>query len=236
MLLDSQAAASVVLNAAAVLDRWDAGAAAERPLFRVLTPLAKYWITARARAVTGKAMNVRGGNGYIEEWVNPRLVRDSHLGAIWEGSTNVVALDVQRAIQRDGGLDALSRLITQRLTTVTEPSARPWVEAVRTALDACQRQVATWSTLSTSERELCARPMADALYHLLAASLLLAEGHILHDRSGDCRKFVVAALYVRKWLQPPALGTPAFLPRHLHCLDALADGTPLARDVLATLG
>ena len=46
---------------------------------------------------------MRGGNGYIEEWVNARLLRDSYLGAIWEGAANVVALDVQRAVLRDGG-------------------------------------------------------------------------------------------------------------------------------------
>ena len=63
MLLDTEAAVSVVLTTGATLDRWDNGAADERNLFRVLTPLAKYWITARARAVAGEAMNVRGGNG-----------------------------------------------------------------------------------------------------------------------------------------------------------------------------
>ncbi|MGH7278137.1 MAG: acyl-CoA dehydrogenase family protein, partial [Candidatus Rokuibacteriota bacterium] len=93
MLLDAEAAASVVLNAAAMLDRADAGSADDRALVRIATPLAKYWITARARTVAGESMNVRGGNGYIEEWVNARLVRDAYLGAIWEGSTNVVALD-----------------------------------------------------------------------------------------------------------------------------------------------
>ena len=84
MLLDVEAAASVVFNAAAVFDRWDGGSAEDRKLFRIWTPVAKCWITARARAVASEAMNVRGGNGYIEEWVNARLVRDSlpgrHLG------------------------------------------------------------------------------------------------------------------------------------------------------------
>ena len=103
MLLDAEAGCSVILNAAAMLDRADAGSAADRALVRIVTPLAKYWLTARARVVAGEAMNVRGGNGYIEEWVNARLVRDAYLGAIWEGSTNVVALDVQRAILRDAG-------------------------------------------------------------------------------------------------------------------------------------
>ena len=81
-----------------------------RALVRIVTPLAKYWITARARVVAGEAMNVRGGNGYVEEWVNARLLRDAYLGAIWEGSTNVVALDVQRAIAKDGGLEPLAAL------------------------------------------------------------------------------------------------------------------------------
>src|SRR6266850_231840 len=49
-------------------------------LLRIVTPVAKGWITTRARAVAGEAMNVRGGNGYIEEWVNARLLRDAYLG------------------------------------------------------------------------------------------------------------------------------------------------------------
>src|SRR5437660_324426 len=86
MLLDAEAAASVVLNAAVMFDAWDAGAADAGRLLRIVTPVAKGWITARARAVAGEAMNVRGGNGYVEEWVNARLLRDAYLGAIWEGS------------------------------------------------------------------------------------------------------------------------------------------------------
>ncbi len=233
MLLDSEAAASVVLTAAATLDRWDGGSAADRPLFRILTPLAKYWITLRARTVAGEAMNVRGGNGYIEEWVNPRLVRDSFLGAIWEGASNVVALDVQRAIQREDCHPALGRLITQRLETVTEPAAAACVNEVRAALRDNERQIAGWPALAEPERELCARPVADALYHVLASSLLLAEGQILCDRSGDFRKFLVAALYARRWLRPAPPNLPIFSARHLEWLDALADWTPVPPEALA---
>jgi len=225
MLLEAEAAASVVLNAAAVLDRWDAGSAADRKLFRILTPLAKYWITMRARTVAGEAMNVRGGNGYIEEWVNPRLVRDSFLGAIWEGASNVVALDVQRAILRESCHEALFRFIAQRLGAVTDPLATEWVEAVRVSLAAVERHIAAWPAHPDGTRELWARPIAEALYHLLAASLLLAEGQILRERSGDFRKFLAAALYVRRWLRAAAAGEPVFLPRHLETLDELADWT-----------
>ena len=232
MLLDAEAAASVVLTAAAALDRWDAGSSAERPLFRILTPLAKYWITARARNVAGEAMNVRGGNGYIEEWVNPRLVRDSYLGAIWEGSTNVVALDVQRAILRDGGGAALATFIRQRLDTVTESAAHTSADAVRAALDVIEQQIATWPALPAADRELHARPVADRFYHVLAASLLLAEGEHLRARSGDFRKFVAGALYVKRWLHHAVPQEPAFSARDLTWLDALIDWTPVPRAAL----
>lgn len=227
MLLDAEAAASVVLNAAAVLDRWDAGSADARRLFRILTPLAKYWITARARVVTGEAMNVRGGNGYIEEWVNPRLLRDAYLGAIWEGATNVVALDVQRAILRDGGLAALAELVRARLDSVTDPLAKPGVDTVRGALADVARRVEAWPGLDMAERELEARPVADVLYQVVACSLLFAEGQALRDRRQDHRKLLVAALYQRRWLRPLPPSAPVFAARMLAWLPALVDWTPI---------
>jgi hypothetical protein len=233
MALDAEAAASVVLNAAAVLDRWDAGSAEARRLFRVLTPLAKCWITARARAVTAEAMNVRGGNAYIEEWPNARLLRDSYLGAIWEGSTNVVALDVQRAILRDGGFEALAAEIAGRLETVREPAAKPVVDGVRAALGEIERRIATWPALSIPERELSARPVVQALYHALAAALLLAEGQTLRDADGSCRKLLAAALYARTWLGDRPRTAVAFSAAELDRLDALLDWTAAGPDALA---
>jgi alkylation response protein AidB-like acyl-CoA dehydrogenase len=232
MVLDAEAALSVVLNAAAMLDRADAGSAEDRALVRVTTPLAKYWITARARSVAGEAMNVRGGNGYIEEWVNGRLLRDSYLGAIWEGSTNVVALDVQRALLRDRCADPLLTWIGHRLDTAGEPAAKPWTETARASLEEVRRHVAAWPALHTTERELAARPVADALYHLLAASLLLAEGQALRERSGDFRKLLVAALYTRRWLRPGAPGAPLFAPHHLPWVDAVIDWTPVPAEAV----
>ena len=200
MLLDVEAAASVVFNAAAVFDGWDCGSAEDRTLFRIWTPIAKCWTTARARAVASEAMNVRGGNGYIEEWVNARLVRDSYLGAIWEGATPVVALDVQRAIMREQCHESLFGYIGARLQHVTEPAAKPWVDVVVQAVEALKRRIDVWAALSREERELEAKPVADLLYHLLAASLLLGEGQTLRDGAQDFRKLFVGVLYVQRWL------------------------------------
>ncbi|MDO8479154.1 MAG: acyl-CoA dehydrogenase family protein [Candidatus Rokubacteria bacterium] len=234
MLLDVEAAASVVFNAAAVFDRWDGGSVEDRKLFRIWTPIAKCWITARARAVASEAMNVRGGNGYIEEWVNARLVRDSYLGAIWEGATPVVALDVQRAIMREQCHEALFAYIGSRLQHVTEPAAKPWVDVVVQAVEALKRRIDGWAALSREELELEAKPAADLLYHLLAASLLLGEGQTLRDGAQDFRKFLVGALYVQRWLLQRDLYAPPFGARDLGWLDALIAWTPVPKSALAS--
>jgi alkylation response protein AidB-like acyl-CoA dehydrogenase len=232
MLLDVEAAAAVVFNAAVVFDRWDGGSADDRRLFRIWTPVAKCWITARARAVASEAMNVRGGNGYVEEWVNARLLRDSYLGAIWEGATPVVALDVQRAILRERCHEALFAHIGAQLQQVSEPAAKPWVDVVMQAVEALKQRIDGWPTLSRAEAELEAKPAADLLYHLLAASLLLGEGQTLRDGAQDFRKLLVGALYVQCWLLPRDQHAPPFAARDLGWLDALIAWTPVPRAAL----
>ena len=227
MLLDTEAAASVILSGAALLDRREAGSAEARGLARVWTPLAKYWITLRARDVTAEAMNVRGGNGYVEEWVNPRLLRDAYLGAIWEGSANVVALDVQRAIRKDRGLEALSAFMVERLARVAEPVAKPWVDLVKAGLESLASQVGGWAAQAEAERELQARPVADTLYHLLAGSLLLAEGQLLREQGKGYRKLLAAALYLDRWLTPRGPASPPFTARQAEWLPALAEWQPV---------
>jgi len=233
MLLDVEAAASVVFNAAAVFDRWNGGSAQDRKLFRILTPVAKCWITARARTVTSEAMNVRGGNGYIEEWVNARLVRDAYLGSIWEGATPIVALDVQRAIMREQCHEPLFACMGGHLQQVTEPAAKPWVDVVVQAIESLKLRMDGWVALSREEAELEAKPAADLLYHLLAASLLLHEGQVLRERSQDFRKLLVGALYVQRWLAPRDAHAPPFGARDLGWLDSMIGWTSIPAAALA---
>jgi alkylation response protein AidB-like acyl-CoA dehydrogenase len=232
MLLDAEAAASVVLNGAALLDGAEHGVADDARLLRILTPIAKGWITARARWVASEAMNIRAGNGYVEEWPNARLLRDSYLGAIWEGTTNIVALDVQRAILKDGAFGPLAAYCSRRLDMLAEPAAKPGADQVRTVLAEVAARIDGWPGLPRPDREIDARPVADTLYHVLAASLLLAEGQRLRDRRGDCRKLLAALLYVRRWLRPPAPPAPLLPAEALPWLEALADWTPVGPEAL----
>ena len=94
-------------------------------------------------------------------------------------------------------------------------------------LEAVRRRVAGWPALPATERELEARPVADTLYHLLAASLLLSEGQALLEARGDAHTLFTGALYLRRWLVPRDPTAPAFGAREIEWLDALADWTPV---------
>lgn len=115
MAVWTEQARTMVFQTAQALQAFDQDSS-KRPLARILTPLIKFRACRDARKVTGDAMEVRGGCGYIEEWSDPRLLRDAHLGSIWEGTSNIVALDVLRAISRENALPALRAHVEQLLS------------------------------------------------------------------------------------------------------------------------
>ncbi|MFI5668100.1 acyl-CoA dehydrogenase family protein [Streptomyces sp. NPDC051704] len=98
LALESEAATTLALRLAAA---YDAGTEQERAFLRIAVPAAKYWVTKRCTPMVAEALECLGGNGYVEESGLPRLLRESPLNSIWEGSGNVQALDVLRALQRE---------------------------------------------------------------------------------------------------------------------------------------
>ena len=98
LALESEAATALALRLARAYDGADDPQ--ETAFRRLVTPAAKYFICKRGLAVTGEAMEVLGGNGYVEESIMPRLYREAPVNSIWEGSGNVMCLDVLRAFAR----------------------------------------------------------------------------------------------------------------------------------------
>ncbi|MZD05281.1 acyl-CoA dehydrogenase [Streptomyces sp. SID5785] len=214
MILDTEAALHLVLESAARLTAADGGDAGARALVRVLTPLAKHTLCKRARSVTGEAMEVRGGNGYIEDRIDPRLVRDAHLGSIWEGSSNVIALDVLRCMRRQNAHATLADTYGRHPAT-----ADRW-DLLRTKGDALLR-------LPQDEQEMRIGRYTDELTRAVMATLLHDQADHETRTTGDGRALLVARSYSALLDDPD----PAALPRPaLDHFAALADGgqVPLA--------
>ncbi len=215
--LPAEQARTMVFQTALALARSDQGDKTAYPLLRILTPLIKFRACRDARKVTGDAMEVRGGCGYIEEWADPRLVRDAHLGSIWEGTSNIVALDVLRAIKREDSLSALqdhfSALLDQ---TVVAPA---FASALR---DALARAAALATTATQEGGDVIARQTASALYHTCSAIAMAWEG----SRTGSAQRI--------EWAQGVLLHR--VLPRDPLTPDAVPAGwaTSPAAPVLAT--
>jgi putative acyl-CoA dehydrogenase len=107
LAVESEAATALALRLAGAVDRGVRGDAGERAFSRLAIAVGKFWVCKRQPAVVGEALECLGGNGYVEESGLPRLYRDAPLNSIWEGSGNVQALDVLRALRRDpAGLEA----------------------------------------------------------------------------------------------------------------------------------
>ena len=110
LALESEAALQLAMRLAQACED-ETSSPGERAWRRIMTPAAKFWVCKRAVELTGEAMEVLGGNGYVEDGVLARLYREAPVNSIWEGSGNVMCLDVLRALQRDG--DAAQALLAE---------------------------------------------------------------------------------------------------------------------------
>lgn len=187
LTLPTEQARTMVFQTAEALRRADAGEADAYPLMRILTPLIKFRACRDARKVTGDAMEIRGGCGYIEEWSDPRLVRDAHLGSIWEGTSNIVALDVLRAIRREGSLPVLQAHLSGLLhDTPLQAQARD----VFAAAIANAAALAARAAEAGADGDVLARQAASALYHVTSAVAMAWEA----GRIGSVRRMRLAQL------------------------------------------
>jgi putative acyl-CoA dehydrogenase len=154
LALESEAATTLTLRLAGAADRAIRGDERETAFRRIATAVGKYWVTKRGPAFTAEALECLGGNGYVEDSGMPRLYREAPLLSIWEGSGNVNALDVLRALSREPGsaealfgelalaqgadarLDAAVTRLKNRLTEASPTTARRLVEQMALTLQA----------------------------------------------------------------------------------------------------
>jgi alkylation response protein AidB-like acyl-CoA dehydrogenase len=169
----TEQALSMFLFAASAMDRANAGSKDAENILRILTPLLKFRACRDNIPVATGAMEVRGGNGYIEEWVNPRLVRDAHIGVLWEGTSNINAIDIiSRAVGKSRAHIVLQSALTKLLD---EATAIPAVfrDRLRQTLERTLGFAERVATEPAQEQN--ARRAASALYHITSAILMAWE-------------------------------------------------------------
>jgi putative acyl-CoA dehydrogenase len=174
LALEREGAVALAMRLAASFDR--AGRDADQAAYaRVVTPAAKLWICKTAHGFIYEAMECLGGNGYVEEWPLARAYREAPVNAIWEGSGNVMALDLLRGVERER--EGMERVATS-LATATRalPGAEQAIERLRHAL-------------ATADREALARRSGEMLAALAAAAAL-----------AECAPTAVAEAFARNRL------------------------------------
>src|SRR6185312_4028696 len=134
LALESEAASVLTFRLARAYDEEDEASIVLR---RVLTPAAKFWICKRAPFVAVEAMEVLGGSGYIEESIMPRIYREAPVNSIWEGSGNVMCLDVLRALDRTPGA---AEVLAAEFDVGDEPRVQPFLDRLAERLAAPDRR------------------------------------------------------------------------------------------------
>jgi putative acyl-CoA dehydrogenase len=161
LAIESEATTILMMRLAGAFDR--SSEAEEAQFRRLAVAVSKFWTCKRAIAVVAEALECHGGNGYVEESILPRLYREAPLNSIWEGSGNVNALDVLRAMEREP--ESVNAFFTE-------------VDAARGSDPRHDRAVADLrrELSNTNEFESRARRIVERMAMVLQSSLLLRYG------------------------------------------------------------
>lgn len=235
LLIEVEGCAALAFETAAVLERVDRhGAEEDQRLLRILTPLGKYYIPKRGEYVTLEALEIRGGNGYVEDWVNARMLRDSIVNVVWEGSSNVIVLDVARAMTREGAGAALFGMLHQRLQSLQHSTVVPVARQVQTLVKQLAERLQELPLLDSDSAQLPLRGLVERMAQLTIVTLLLgqAEFELLRGWEGTGkRKWLIALLYLHRHILIHPDGWAADNdPTVLKYFDALVDWQTIPLD------
>ncbi|MFC7134513.1 MULTISPECIES: acyl-CoA dehydrogenase family protein [Salinibaculum] len=201
MTVDYEAAAAFAFEAAKWYDRReraypdDKGTDAYR-LMRLLVPIAKYRTGEMVVDTCSYAMEVLGGNGYVREHVTPRLLRDAQVLPIWEGTSNILSLDVLRALSREDAHEALVPLVNGHLDSADHPALVDLADTVESAFHDLQTALATLAAEGDDYAQYHAKRLADLIFDVVAAAVLVSEAQWQLDAEDDARKALVAEWFV----------------------------------------
>jgi hypothetical protein len=200
MAMELEAAAALSFEGSAASDARDSG------LWRIVPTLAKYRATRRGVQLAMAAIEIHGGNGYIEDWPVARQLRDGQCHPIWEGTENIIALDVVRAIEREGAL----RPVAERVQKAVADADHAVIAGVRDSVLAYATEVKEAvdyvAAAPKDVARLHPRRITRYLTNVLSAALLVEQAVEELRAKGSARKAAIARLYANVHLGARRLG------------------------------
>jgi alkylation response protein AidB-like acyl-CoA dehydrogenase len=190
MTVELEAAAALVF--ASVSDN--------KALARLLVPVAKLRASRRGIEFASQAVEVHGGNGYVENWPLARQLRDAQSNTIWEGTENIICLDILRALRSEQVMQAAFAALGERAEAAGTLLAATR-ETVAHALGEVREALAHLSRVDREVAQLRARVFGNYLADAASAALLLEEAAFELSTSGSARKAVIAHLFAETHLR-----------------------------------
>jgi hypothetical protein len=190
---------------------------------RIAVPVTKLKVCRLGITMASDAIEIHGGNGYIETWPVARLLRDAQVNTIWEGPDNILCLDVRRGIERAQAHEALLQRLHDAVTVSDDDDTTALVSRRVEDLDAA---VTAWTKLDGAVAEARLFPLAQFMGDVYAGALLTEQAAWERATRGSERKALVARLYSRRCLadRGPLCGIDAEGDEAIERFDELVDG------------
>lgn len=171
-----------------------------RRLYRILVPLAKYRCARRGLDLATQALEMHGGNGYIEDWPVARQFRDAMCHPIWEGTENIICLDVLRAMARDQADEALFSRVERAVGGAEHPALSDTLSLLSSSIDELKEAIAYLQSAPEDVRLLNARRLTDFMADVTQAALLIEEATWELANKGSARKTLIARQFIESHL------------------------------------
>ncbi|MDP9237543.1 MAG: acyl-CoA dehydrogenase family protein [Chloroflexota bacterium] len=221
MIVDVEAGLAMVLDGAGYANHQRQRH--DRHRLRISPAVVKLKTARLGITMASDAIEIHGGNGYIETWPVARILRDAQVNTIWEGPDNILCLDVRRAIEREQAdvpfLERLREAVENSGESPASSVVARRVEDLSAAIDA-------WKALDRVTAEARLFPLAQFMGDVYAGALLCEQAEWELQEFGDTRKGIVADLFVRRRLDDgsPLRGIDAPRDPALEHFDALVAG------------
>jgi acyl-CoA dehydrogenase len=193
---------------------------------RIAVPVTKLKVCRLGITAASDAIEIHGGNGYIETWPVARLLRDAQVNTIWEGPDNILCLDVRRGIEQTRAHEPLLARMRDAVSVSGDGHDGETTRLVAARIEDLDAAITAWTKLERGVAEARLFPLAQFMGDVYAGALLAEQAAWERETLGSERKSLIARLYALRYLadRGPLRGIDAEADEALERFDELVDG------------